>query len=157
MSTAVFSIAAALKTLLAGRSGLYGMHIATGPLGDTDPDEAIHIMRPRITRTPRTMTGRKLGGHDEDGTITVLVMVFRAGAGQTCIDSVRDRCKAICDEIEDAVGADPTIGSVAAYGAYVSSIAEQDYGIEPAPRAGHWMTAELTLTFKTRVYPGGIS
>ena len=38
--------------------------------------------------------------------------------------------------------------------AYISALAIQDRGIEPAPTAGHGVTAELTVTFKKRIYPG---
>lgn len=153
-TTTAFAVSDALAAQLGAWRELAEIAITSGPVGDRDPDEWIQIMRPRVTREPRTMTGTRLGGHDEDGTVSIVVMVFRIGQGQDCIDAVRARMGEICAAIEAALASDPTIGGLLSSGGYLSAIGESDQGIEPAPRAGHWMTAELTFSFRTRVYPG---
>lgn len=152
-ATTIFDLPAALRTLLSARIKLKSVAITTGPIGGNDPDDWLQIQRPRASRAPRTMTGYKLGGVDEDGAIDVLILAFHLGAGETTIETVRQRCDELAAEVEAAVSLEPTIGGTVLW-AYVSSIEEVDQGIEPAPRAGHWMTVRASLTFKARIHPG---
>lgn len=155
-ASVVFALPPALVSQLTLRRNLAGVAISSGPLAESDPEEWIQVSRPRSLRTPRTLTGKMLGGHDEDGTLTVLVMVSRNGAGQACIDEVRERCDALCAEVEAGIHTDPTLGGLLSW-AYVSAISEADQGIQPAPNAGHWMTAELTVSYRARIYPGEVA
>jgi len=152
--TVTFGIAAALKDAFAVNAALSAIDVISGPVaGERDPREWIQIGRPRVTRTPRTITGQPMGGHDEDGTVPVMVLASADGRGEEAIVRLRERMEELIGAVEAALAADFTLGGIVRW-AYVSALAEQDQGIEPPPAAGHWMTVELTVSFAARVYPG---
>jgi hypothetical protein len=153
-TTVLFDVPPAIKTALSARAALDEIPLNSGPVaGRRDPDEWIVVGPAEVSREPRSFTGQRLGGHDETGSVPIDVQVTVAGAGEDVIDALRERMLTLIGECEAAICVDPTLGGVVQW-AYPSGLREIDQGIEPPPKASHWMVCEMTVTFRQRIYPG---
>lgn len=98
----------ALKARLDLRAGLTGVTVATGPLGDDTPAEAIVL----VGVSAADQAYAALGSRPKDDMYDILggIWVARPGAGEAVLKAARDRALALLAEVEADLREAPNIG-----------------------------------------------
>lgn len=101
----------ALKTRLEARAGLANVTIATGPLGDETPLEAIVFFSINGDQDWAQIGKAALGAGSRRDTYTVegAIWIAKPGAGELVIKQTRDRAAAVLGELENELRADPSV------------------------------------------------
>lgn len=159
MSAPAFTVAgriqAAVRDQLEVWGALSGVEVATGPRRKS-VGEGITISRPRATSTYHG------AWRSETGTFVVVVDAFRQGAGESAIDTVRERVDALAAEVVAALslseqtGGDLTLGGLVLSVGDTVEVEELDNYLEDERQRlkGHGYTLGLTFTYTARITGG---
>jgi hypothetical protein len=162
MSAPAFTVAgriqAAVRDQLESWGALSGVEVATGPRRKA-VGEGITVGHPKAMSTYH-------GAYrSENGTFLVVVDAFRQGAGESAIDTARERVDDLASEVVAALSLSEQTGGDLTLGGLVLSVGDtveveelDNYTEEERARLkGHGYTLGLTFAYTARITTGGSS